>query len=345
MRIFLTILTLITVVTACKPGGESADKSKYKAPAGDSTAIVAGVDTLGVTKGQIEQMIRPMTMQIAQQAMQTGQNFDDLAQPLRRQVASQILLQHIMKLEAKQLGLKADPKKVDSLFNAFRAQYKDTTGFSQAMHHAGDTPEGLRAKIAAQVESADALEKGLSGLLKITPASIDSFYAANKDNLGDAGKVKARHILKLAHTPADTAKAHSAILAVAAKLAKGQDFAKLATAESEDAGSKPDGGSLGWFDPNEMIPEFAAAIAKMQPGQVSAPVRSQFGWHIIKLEERKANTPPPLDSLRTKIEKILKSERAKKAVPAYYRSLFKKYNVTFFDESYKDTELLAEPKK
>lgn len=333
------------VVSACNPGGKTADKSKYKVPKGDSTEVVAGVDTLGVTKGQIEQLIHPMTMQIAQQAMQTGQNFNDLAQPLRRQITAQILLQYIMSIEAKELGIKADPKKVDSLFVAYRAQFKDSTGFSQAMHHAGETMDGLREKIAAQVVSADALDKGLEGLLKISPASVDSFYAANKDKLGDAGKVKARHILKLARTPADTAKAHAAILQVAAKLAKGQDFAKLATAETEDAGSKPDGGSLGWFNPNEMIPEFAAAIEKMQPGQVSAPVRSQFGWHIIKLEERKGNTPPPLDSVRTKIEKMLKSERARTAVPAYYRSLFKKYNVTFFDESYKDTELLAEPKK
>ncbi|NTW48163.1 MAG: hypothetical protein HGB19_00235 [Chlorobiales bacterium] len=345
MRIYLTIFTLIMTLTACGLGGGSADTSKFKAPAGDTTAIVAGVDTLGVTKGQIEQIIHPMTMQIAQQAMQTGQNFDDLAQPLRRQLASQILLQHIMVLEAKAQGLKADPKKVDSLFNAYRSQYKDTTGFSQALHHAGETPEGLRAKIAAQIESADALEKGMAELLKITPASIDSFYAANKDHLGDAGKVKARHILKLARTPADSAKAHAAILEIAAKLAKGQDFAKLATAESEDAGSKPEGGSLGWFNPKEMIPEFAAAIAKMEPGQTSAPVRTQFGWHIIKLEERKTGAPPLLDSLRTQIEKILKSQRTEAVIPAYYRSIVKKYKVTFFDPDYRDPVLFDEPKK
>lgn len=344
MRIHLSILPLILLATACRSGAGNAAPSKYKAPAGDTTAIVAGVDTIGITKGQVDAMLQPMTMQIAQQAMQSGQSFDVIAQPMRRQITAQLLLQHIMKLEAKKLGLKADPKRVDSLFNVFRSQYKDSAAFAQAMLQAGDNTESIKLKIASQIEASDALEKGLADSLKIAPASIDSFYATNKDRLGESGKVKARHILKLARAAADTAKAHAAILAIADKLAKGGDFAAIAKAESDDPGSKDNGGDLGWFNPKEMVPEFGAALATMQPGQTSAPVRSQFGWHIIKLEDRKTGNAPSLDSLRPMIENILKAQRAETLVPTFYRSLVKKYKVVIFDQAYKEPELFEEPK-
>jgi len=345
VRIHLTLLPLILLVAACRTGAGNAATSKFKAPPGDSTAIVAGVDTLGITKGQVEKMILPMTVQIAQQAQQMGQSFDAIAQPMRRQITAQILLQHIMKLEAAKLGLKADPRRIDSVYKVFQGQYKDSTAFTQAMMQAGDTPASLRAKIAIQLESSDALEKGLADSLKIAPASVDSFYAANKDRMGEAGKVKARHILKLARSPEDTAKAHAAILAIAAKLAKGGDFAAIAGAESDDPGSKTQGGDLGWFNPKEMVPEFGAALATMQPGQTSAPVRSQFGWHIIKLEDRKTGAPPSLDSLRPTIENILKAQRAETLVPTYYRNLVKKYKVVIVDSAYREPELFDEPKK
>jgi len=344
VRIHLSLLPLILLATACRSGAGNAATSKYKAPLGDTTAIVAGVDTVGITKGQIDAMLQPMTMQIAQQAMQSGQSFDALAQPMRRQITAQLLLQHIMKLESVKLGLKADPKRIDSLFNVFRGQYKDSAAFAQAMLQAGDSPEGLRKKIALQIESSDALEKGLADSLKISAASIDSFYNANKDRLGESGKVKARHILKLARSASDTAKAHASILAIADKLAKGGDFGSIAKAESDDPGSKDNGGDLGWFNPKEMVPEFGVALSTMQPGQTSAPVRSQFGWHIIKLEDRKTGAVPTIDSLRPMIENILKAQRAETLVPAYYRGLVKKYKVTIIDQAYKEPELFEEPK-
>jgi parvulin-like peptidyl-prolyl isomerase len=335
---------MILLVAACRTGAGNASTSKFKVPAGDSTAIIAGVDTLGITKGQVEKMIQPMTVQIAQQAQQSGQTFDAIAQPMRRQVTAQILLQHIMKLEAAKLGIKADPRRVDSVYNGFKSQYPDSNGFAQAMMQAGDTPASLRAKIATQLESSDALEKSLADSLKIAPKSVDSFYNANKDRFGEAGKVKARHILKLARSPGDTAKAHASILSISEKLAKGGDFAGLAKAESDDPGSKGQGGDLGWFDPKEMVPEFGAAIATMTPGQTSAPVRSQFGWHIIKLEDRKTGAAPSLDSLRPMIENILKAQRAETLVPKYYRNLVKKYKVAIIDSAYREPELFDEPK-
>ena len=74
----------------------------------------------------------------------------------------------------------------------------------------------------------------------------------------------------------------------------GEDFAKVAKAVSKDPGSE--GGDLGWFTKDRMIPEFADAAFKLQVGQVSDPVKTQFGWHIIKLEGRRQTSFPPFEA-------------------------------------------------
>ena len=102
-----------------------------------------------------------------------------------------------------------------------------------------------------------------------------------------AEEIHARHILLPTE---DEAKA------ALARIKKGEDFAKVATELSKDPAG--DGGDLGWFTKDRMVPEFADAAFKLQPGQVSDPVKSQFGWHIIKVEERRMKTFPPFDQVK-----------------------------------------------
>jgi peptidyl-prolyl cis-trans isomerase C len=80
------------------------------------------------------------------------------------------------------------------------------------------------------------------------------------------------------------------------RIKKGEDFAKVATELSKDPGGE--GGDLGWFTKDKMVPEFADAAFKLEPGQVSDPVKSQFGWHVIKVEEKRMKTFPPFEQLK-----------------------------------------------
>jgi peptidyl-prolyl cis-trans isomerase C len=107
-------------------------------------------------------------------------------------------------------------------------------------------------------------------------------------------EVRARHIL-VENEP----DAQAALKRVKA----GEDFAKVATEMSKDPGSK--GGELGWFTKERMVPEFAEAAFKMQPGQISDPVKSQFGWHVIQVEERRQKQFPPLDQVRDQVTRYV----------------------------------------
>ena len=98
--------------------------------------------------------------------------------------------------------------------------------------------------------------------------------------------------------------------AVIEELNNGGDFTKLAAERSTDTGSAPSGGDLGWFTADRMVPEFSEAVAAMEPGTTStAPVQSQFGWHVIKLNETREMTPPTVEEIRDALVQQVRREK------------------------------------
>jgi peptidyl-prolyl cis-trans isomerase C len=81
----------------------------------------------------------------------------------------------------------------------------------------------------------------------------------------------------------------------------GADFADLAKQKSKDPSAQEGGGDLGYFTKGQMVPEFSEVAFKMYPGQVSNPVKSQFGWHIIKVEDKRTRQPPPFELVKDQI--------------------------------------------
>ena len=108
-------------------------------------------------------------------------------------------------------------------------------------------------------------------------------------------EVRARHILV---GNEDEAKA------IVEQLRAGGDFATIAKEKSKDPGAA-EGGDLGYFTKDQMVPEFAEVAFKMYPGQLSNPVKTQFGWHIIKVEDRRTKQPPEFDKVKSQIEAFL----------------------------------------
>ena len=94
-------------------------------------------------------------------------------------------------------------------------------------------------------------------------------------------------------------------------------FAKLAMEKSKDSGSKSKGGELGWFDPRRMVPEFGAAVSKLEKGKITdEPVKTQFGYHVILLEDSRAIEAPPLEDVKPQISQQLQQQNVKKQLDA-----------------------------
>lgn len=102
--------------------------------------------------------------------------------------------------------------------------------------------------------------------------------------------------------------------AIIAQLKKDvKSFASLAKAKSKDPGSKDKGGDLGWFDPRGMVPEFGAAVAKLEKGKFTeAPVKSQFGYHVIILDDTRANPVPTLEQVKPRLTQQVQQQNLKK---------------------------------
>ena len=137
----------------------------------------------------------------------------------------------------------------------------------------------------------------------VSEADIKSAYEKFKTEVGDK-EYSARHILVATEAEAKD---------IIAQLAKGGDFAKIAKEKSKDNGSKDKGGDLGWFSPGGMVKSFGDAVVKLQKGlYTTIPVQTQFGWHVIKLEDIRDAQPPAYDKVKENLQKQLQQRQLEK---------------------------------
>jgi peptidyl-prolyl cis-trans isomerase D len=145
---------------------------------------------------------------------------------------------------------------------------------------------------------------------------LEAYYKGHPARFDRPKRMRARHILVSApeSAPQDAQEAaKKKIDALAERVKKGEDFAKLAQESSEDPGSKAKGGDLGFFGPGVMAKPFEDAAAKLSPGQVSEPIRTQFGWHLVKLEAVEPAKKETLDEAKPVIAReLLEDEAARK---------------------------------
>jgi peptidyl-prolyl cis-trans isomerase C len=130
------------------------------------------------------------------------------------------------------------------------------------------------------------------GKAATTDEAMKKVYDEAAKQIEGEQEVHARHILVETE---DEAKA------IEAELKKGADFAELAKKKSKDPGAA-DGGDLGFFTKDQMVPEFSAVAFALEPGKISDPVKSQFGWHVIKVEEKRNRKAPDFDQVKAQIE-------------------------------------------
>lgn len=170
-----------------------------------------------------------------------------------------------------------------------------------------DTPD-FAARLAYYREKV-LLDQYLTGLGKkaVTEEAAKKLYEDTTKAMAPEEEAHARHILVETE---DQAKA------VVDRLKKGEDFAKVAADVSKDPGSGKEGGDLGWFTKDRMVPEFAEAAFKLKKGEVSAPVKSQFGWHVIKLEDKRTKPLPDYAAVKPQIEQYLERKAQQDAVLA-----------------------------
>jgi peptidyl-prolyl cis-trans isomerase C len=141
----------------------------------------------------------------------------------------------------------------------------------------------------------------------LSDEAMHKVYDEAVKQIGEEKEVHARHILF--RTPAGDEKAskeaEDKLKAVIVRLKKGEDFAKVASEVTEDPSGKANGGDLGYFSKDQMVPEFSEVAFKLDKGQISDPVKTQFGWHVIKIEDKRVKEAPKFEDVKPQIENFV----------------------------------------
>lgn len=235
-------------------------------------------------------------------------------QALSQLVSAELLYQAGQKLEIKDLD-----KQVDDKFTQGKAKFAKAEDFTKAMKDLDMEEKDLRDYTRRDLIITNFIEKKIVPAVTVSEEDARKFYDQNPDKFTRPEAIKASHIL-LGVDQKATAEEKKAAREKAEKLRKelagGADFAALAKGNSTCPSSQQ-GGDLGYFGKGQMVPAFEQAALALKPGEISDVVETQFGYHIIKLTEKKAAEKVEFKEARPRIEEFLKSQKIGSAVNDY----------------------------
>ncbi|MGE5199419.1 MAG: peptidylprolyl isomerase [Rhodospirillaceae bacterium] len=293
---------------AAGPGGGSgpaAAEPAVKPVPAQIPDVVARVNGEDVKKAELDMAIRSLEDR-ARSAVPPEQR-----DAVYRQVLDRIIGFHLLVQEAKARKVVAPPWEVDSQLEQIKKQFPSEDAFKQMLQTRGVTVEQLRADTAQTIAVNVMLKTELEPKITVTDAESKKFYEENRPRFRQEDSVHASHILIRTPEQADAAakaKAKSQAEDLLAQLKKGADFAGLAKQFSQDPGSAPNGGDLGFFSKGQMVPAFEQAAFALKPGETSGVVETPFGYHIIRVSEAKAGRDLGYDEVKAQIDDYLKQQ-------------------------------------
>lgn len=167
------------------------------------------------------------------------------------------------------------------------------------------------------------LQKEVEEKAIVSDAEVKAFFDKNEEKFRIGTEIKASHILVETEDEATS---------IIDKLNNGEKFGKLAKAHSKDKGSAEKGGDLGFFGRGKMVPEFERAVLSLKVGELSAPVKTRFGFHVIKLADIKEGDPANFEQSKASIQKQIVSLKRKELFDSYVETLKSSGNVETYQK-------------
>jgi peptidyl-prolyl cis-trans isomerase C len=246
-----------------------------------------------------------------------------------RGVLEDLIALRLLKQEVARRQLTASDAELAEAMKGMRQQFPTEAAFKQALTAQKMTLEQLREETRTQVLVSKMLQQEVASQVAVKPTEISGFYEKNPDKFQQPEAVRASHVLITVPegaAPAARAAARTKAENVLKQARAGADFAKLAQTYSDDA-SKGRGGDLGFFPKGQMVPAFEAAAFALAPNQVSDIVESPFGYHVIKVIEKRPAQNVPFSEAAPRIEQYLRQEQQQAKTKAFVDQLRAKGNV------------------
>jgi peptidyl-prolyl cis-trans isomerase C len=225
-----------------------------------------------------------------------------------RGVLDQLVAYHLLAQESRARKIAVADTDVEARLAEIRKSFPSEDAYKQGIAAQGLTPEHLRAQARTSLEVAKVIDAEITSKIAVQDAEVTTFYQQNLERFKQGESVHASHILF--GVPQDAPEALKAEAKAKAQttlkqVRAGGDFAALAQAQSQDQGSAQNGGDLGFFPKGQMNPQFEDAAFKLKAGAVSGVVETPFGFHIIKVHERRAPRTAPLTEVSGQIKDFL----------------------------------------
>jgi len=281
------------------------------------TNAVAVVDGSTVTRAALDELLTRAKLSYAAQKRSFPKAGTSEYQTLQTQAVAYLVQRQEYASEAEKLGIQVKDTQIAKKVGQVRKQYfsDNQAKFVQGLKEQGYTEATLREEIRSQLLTEGIYDK-VTAAAKVTDADVKSYYAKNKANYSVPESRAVRHILVKTKAEADR---------IRAALVSGGDFAALAKANSLDPGSKDQGGKL-TVSKGQTVAPFDKAAFSLETNEVSKPVKTQFGYHIIQpLAAVKAGSVTPLSQVQDQIRTQLVSQKKNDAVNDWVANVEKEY--------------------
>jgi len=222
---------------------------------------------------------------------------------IREKVLNVLIGQELLWQAAAKAEIIASDEDIKQALEQYKSQFDDEVSFQIKIKEGGYNLETFQVKLKQELSAQKWVEKNLLKDVAVSDAEIHTYYLENQEQFIEPERVRARHILIQVKPDASDAEKEAAmkrLQGLKKEIDSGADFAALARQQSED-GSAPNGGDLGFFQRGQMVAPFEKAAFGLAPGEVSKIIETRFGFHLIKLVEKK---PSVLHEEKEQAEKV-----------------------------------------
>ncbi|MEH6995036.1 peptidylprolyl isomerase [Neobacillus drentensis] len=248
------------------------------------------------------------------EAISKDELYDVMEKQYGAATVEQLIADKIVASEAKKQKITISDEELNKEVDKLKESYGGEEVFEQVLASNNTTVDVLKEDLKNYLT----MRKLIEPQIEITDEELKTYFDENKDSLGEAEQVKASHIL---------IKDESTAKEIKQKLADGADFAELAKEYSTDEGSKENGGELGFFPRGTMVTEFEDVAFSLPINEISEPVKSDYGYHIIKVEEKKEAKEANFDDSKASIKETLIDEKMESEYTTWLEEKKKDYDI------------------
>lgn len=281
--------------------------------------IVAVVNDGAIMHSELEKRLDRVISQI-----ETQGNTPPPREQLEEQVLERMVVEEIQLQMARDANLSVDETELNRQVRAIaESNGMSLEAFADRLEEEGMRLAQVREEVRRELLMRQVQQRQIGQRVSVSERDIERFLNQQSSTFDDTSVIeetRVRHILIEINPTRDEAQARARAQQARERLMQGEEFASVARDMSDDGGSALDGGSLGWVRPGETVPAFEEAMSELEPGEVSEPVRSQFGYHVIEVLERRREDVSD-EARREQVRQAIFQRRANEALVAWQQEI------------------------